>query len=223
MAAIHPHADRAGSDPFARERSRMVREQLAVRGVRDARVLAAMERVPRHRFLPERLAPEAYGDFPVPIGQGQTISQPYIVAFMIEALALPAAGRVLEIGTGSGYQAAVLAEMGMTVWTTEIRPALAQHAESTLRDLGFDASRIQVRVGDGTAGWPEAAPFDGIVGAAAPAAVPAGLFAQLGPGGVLVMPVGERDQVLWRYRCTAGGIAGEELLAVRFVPMVGAE
>jgi protein-L-isoaspartate(D-aspartate) O-methyltransferase len=198
----------------------MVRDQIASRGVREARVLAAMERVPRHRFVPGRSAQEAYGDYPVAIGDGQTVSQPYIVAYMIEALGLPPGARVLEIGTGCGYQAAVLAETGFQVWTIEIRPRLAEEAAELLERLGYGGTRVQVRCGDGNDGWPEAAPFDGIIGAAAARVVPPALLDQLAPTGVLVLPVGVEEQVLWRYRRTPGGFQGEELFAVRFVPMV---
>jgi protein-L-isoaspartate(D-aspartate) O-methyltransferase len=220
MSSIHDPG-RAGEDAFAAERNRMVREQIASRGVRDPRVLAAMAKVPRHRFLPGRLGPEAYGDFPVPIGFGQTISQPYIVAYMVEALGLAPTARVLEIGSGCGYQAAVLAEVAAEVWTIEVRPALAQEAELRLQQLGYGPSRVHVHCGDGTAGWPEAAPFDGIIGAAAATEVPPALLEQLAPAGTLVLPVGDDEQVLWRYRRTAAGFRGEELCAVRFVPMVG--
>jgi protein-L-isoaspartate(D-aspartate) O-methyltransferase len=149
------------------------------------------------------------------------VSQPYIVAFMTEALGLGPGARVLEIGTGSGYQAAVLAEAGFLVWTVEIRPTLAEEAATTLRELGYDEACVHLRCSDGALGWPEAAPFDGILAAAAPCVVPPALLDQLAPGGVLVIPVGEEEQVLWRYRRTPGGFKGEELFAVRFVPMVG--
>lgn len=212
----------AGAGPaeaFARARRRMVAEQIVARGVRDPRVVAAMGRVPRHLFVPERLRDEAYADHPVPIGQGQTISQPYIVAFMVEALGLAPGARVLEVGTGSGYQAAVLAESGYEVFTVEIRPKLALEAEGALRRLGFTA--VHVRHGDGSLGWPEEAPFDGIVGAAAPRTLPPALIEQLAHDGRIIMPVGGEVQDLWRYQRTPGGLRGEELLPVRFVPMTG--
>lgn len=199
----------------------MVREQVAARGVRDPRVLGAMTRVPRHRFIAGRLAHESYSDAPVAIGQGQTVSQPYIVGFMIEALALPDGARVLEIGTGTGYQAAVLAEAGFAVWSIEVRAALAEEAAGILRDLGYDEARVHLRRGDGSRGWPEAAPFDGIIVAAAPAEVPPALFEQLAPSGTLVVPVGREEQSLWRYRRTPAGLEGEELFPVRFVPLIG--
>lgn len=220
MVAVRKDPGRGREDPFAQERIRMVREQIAGRGIHDARLLAAMQRVPRHRFIPGRMAREAYADYPVAIGQGQTVSQPYIVAYMIEAMGLEPSARVLEIGTGTGYQAAVLAETGFRVWSVEVREALAQEAEHILRGLGYDASRIQLRCDDGMQGWPEEAPFDGIIGAAAAREVPPHLLDQLAPGGVLVLPVGDEQQVLWRYRRTSDGFKAEELLAVRFVPMI---
>jgi protein-L-isoaspartate(D-aspartate) O-methyltransferase len=196
----------------------MVSEQIEARGVRDPRVLRAMRAVPRHRFVPESRVDEACEDWPVPIGHGQTVSQPYIVACMIEALGLGPGARVLEIGTGCGYQAAVLAEAGFGVFTVEIVPELAREAASRLSMLGYTG--VRVRQGDGHEGWPEEAPFAGIILAAAPAEVPAALFDQLAPDGVLVAPVGRGAQDLWRHRRTPQGLAGERLLPVRFVPMV---
>lgn len=198
----------------------MVAEQIAARGVRDARVLAAMERVPRHRFVPEELRAEAYEDHPLPIGDEQTISQPYIVAFMVAALGLPPGARVLEIGAGSGYQAAVLAAAGFHVFTIEIVSSLANEAEKNLSELGLE--NVHVRHGDGALGWPEDAPYDGIIVAAAPRVVPHALFDQLAMGGRLIVPVGGEVQELWRYVRTHGGFQGEQLLDVRFVPMTGA-
>jgi protein-L-isoaspartate(D-aspartate) O-methyltransferase len=198
----------------------MVDEQIEARGVTDRRVLEAMRSVPRHRFVPDRMVDEAYADHPLPIGQGQTVSQPYIVAFMVEALGQPAGARVLEIGTGSGYQAAVLAAAGFRVFTTEIWPALAHEVEDVLRDLGY--GDVKVRCSDGSFGWTEEAPFDGIVvAAAAPDVVPQALLDQLAPGGTLVIPVGREFQVLWRYRRTLEGYRSENLLDVRFVPLTG--
>jgi protein-L-isoaspartate(D-aspartate) O-methyltransferase len=217
-----PHG-RIEQNRFVSERARMVREQIVARGVRDPRVLTAMERVPRHCFVADRSAREAYGDFPVAISSGQTVSQPYIVAYMVAAMELGDGARVLEIGTGSGYQAAVLAEVGFEVWSIEVRASLAQGAEATLRALGYAADRVHLRCGDGARGWPEAAPFDGIVGAAAATTVPPAVLEQLAPSGTLVLPVGDDEQALWRYRRTPAGFRGEELLAVRFVPMVRVE
>lgn len=196
----------------------MVTEQVAARGVRDARVLRAMEAVPRHCFVPIADQRDAHADHPVPIGFDQTISQPYIVGFMIEAMALEPGSRVLEIGTGCGYVAALLAEMGCDVFTIEIIPELASAAQARLHHLGYD--RVRVRWGDGWAGWPEAAPFDAILVSAAPPSVPPALLEQLGEGARLLIPVGEHRQDLWMHRRTAGGFTGEELCEVRFVPMV---
>ncbi|MBE2212596.1 MAG: protein-L-isoaspartate(D-aspartate) O-methyltransferase [Opitutaceae bacterium] len=197
----------------------MVREQIAARGVRDARVLAAMERVPRHCFIPPGEWAEAHEDHPVPIGSGQTISQPYIVGLMIEALAAEPGSRILEIGAGSGYVSAILAEMGCEVFAMEILETLAGQARDRLAVLGY--GRVHLRCGDGWRGWPDEAPFDGILVSAAPASVPPELLAQLGDAGRLVIPVGEVHQELWLYQRTSGGFRGEQLCDVRFVRMTG--
>ncbi len=207
------------SDRQRAARESMVREQIAARGVRDARVLAAMRKVPRHLFVPAEMVPSAYADQPLPIGHGQTISQPYIVGFMTEALELKPRDRVLEIGTGSGYQAAVLAELAAEVYSIEIVEPLGKEVALRLRDLGY--SRIKLRIGDGYRGWPEAAPFNAIIVTAAPDHIPPALVDQLAPGGRLVLPVGRFFQQLVRIRRTPRGIKQEELLPVRFVPMVG--
>jgi protein-L-isoaspartate(D-aspartate) O-methyltransferase len=199
----------------------MVRDQIARRGVRDPRVLAAMERVPRHCFVPGVAADDAYADSPLPTGCGQTISQPYIVGFMIEALDLAAGSRVLEIGAGTGYQAAVLAEAGFRVFTVEIRPELALQAQENLARLGY--RNVRVHCGDGNLGWPEEAPFDGIIVAAAPPDVPRNLLEQLAVGGSLVIPVGVAEQELWHYRRLRDGLEKRRLLSVRFVPMTGGQ
>lgn len=198
----------------------MVQEQIAARGVRDARVLRAMERVPRHRFIPghERLA--AHADHPLGIGCGQTISQPYIVGLMVEALALEPGSRVLEVGTGCGYVTAVLAELGCDAYSIEILAPLAEDAARRLEQLRY--TRVHLRCGDGWRGWPEAAPFDGIIVSAAPPTVPPALLDQLGEGGRLVIPVGDEHQELWVYSRTLGGFRGEQLCEVRFVRMTGA-
>jgi protein-L-isoaspartate(D-aspartate) O-methyltransferase len=209
----------SNSDAYRDARERMVREQIEGRGVRDARVLAALRTVPRHLFVPEQMLPYAYTDQPLPIGHRQTISQPYIVAFMTEALELKPKDRVLEIGTGSGYQAAVLAELVREVYSIEIVEPLAKESEERLMRMGYE--NLKLRIGDGYRGWPEAAPFDAIMVTAAPDHIPPALIDQLAEGGRLVVPVGRFYQELVRVRRTAKGIKQEELLPVRFVPMVG--
>lgn len=203
-----------------RQRERMVESQIRRRGVVDDRVLAAMRRVPRHEFVPDAQKPNAYDDTPLPIGHGQTISQPYIVAYMTEALELAPGHRVLEIGTGSGYQAAVLAELVREVYTIEIVDALAASARATFLRLGY--RNIHARAGDGYAGWPDVAPFDRIILTAAPPALPQALVDQLAVGGILIAPVGPTDgrQVLTVVRRTDAGVTREDTLDVRFVPMV---
>ncbi len=204
----------------AAARARMVREQIVARGISDPRVLDAMARVPRHEFIPAGRRGEAYEDWPLPIGYGQTISQPYIVAFMTAALAPKPADRVLEIGTGSGYQAAVLACLVAEVYTVEIVEPLAQRAEADLRRLGYGS--VKVRAGDGYHGWPEAAPFDAIIVTCAPEAVPQALVEQLKEGGRMIIPVGSPwgAQELYLLRKTPTGMKRQGVLPVRFVPMV---
>jgi len=207
-------------DPLAAAREQMVQRQLAARGVRDPRVLEAMRKVPRHELVPPELRGEAYDDRPLPIGHGQTISQPYIVAAMTEALRLAGDERVLEVGTGSGYQAAVLAELAREVYSIEIVAPLAERARRDLARLGY--ANVQVRQGDGYRGWPEHAPFDAIVVTAAPDHVPEPLLAQLAPGGRLVLPLGGSfAQELVLLTRGADGVTRQELLPVRFVPMTG--
>ncbi len=213
-----PAPDPEDATNFAAARERMVSEQIEARGVVDARVLAALRRVPRHEFVPEEELARAYRDGPLPIGHGQTISQPYVVAVMTELAAPGADDRVLEIGTGSGYQAAVLAELAGQVYSIEIVEPLARSAAATLERLGYD---VRVRHGDGYRGWPEAAPFDAIVVTAAPERVPPALLEQLAEGGRLVIPVGDLQQELEVHRRTADGIEVERVFAVRFVPMTG--
>lgn len=204
----------------ADERERMVAEQIEARGVSDRAVLAALRRVPRHHFMPEDVRPRAYQDRAVPIGHGQTISQPFIVASMTQQLRLRPDSRVLEVGTGSGYQAAVLAEIAREVHTIEIVAALAERAAADLAALGYEG--VHVRAGDGYRGWPEAGPFDAIVVTAAPDHVPQPLLDQLAPGGRLVIPVGNRGaqdlRVLVRGK---DGVREEILYGVLFVPMTG--
>ncbi len=201
------------------ERLRMVETQLAARDIHDAKVLAAMRRVPRHRFVPENERAYAYGDGPLPIGQGQTISQPYIVAYMTQALELQAGDRVLEVGTGSGYQAAVLAELVKEVYTIEIVPELARSAELVLMELGY--TNVYVRAGDGYRGWPDKAPFDAIIVTAAPDHVPQPLVDQLAVGGRLVIPIGSWDQEMVIITKTDKGVLQHRTIGVRFVPMTG--
>lgn len=201
------------------ERQRMVDTQLKARDIRDARVLDAMFKVPRHLFVPESQRADAYIDAPLPIGYGQTISQPYIVAFMTQALHVEPGDRVLEIGTGSGYQAAVLGELAKEVYTIEIVPRLAEWAGETLKKLGY--RNIQVRTGNGYLGWPEHAPYDRIMVTAAPDEVPAALVSQLKVGGVMAIPVGTGYQELRILRRTATGTETLGTLPVRFVPMTG--
>jgi len=209
----------APSDDYKSVREQMVREQIEARGIRDARLLAALRKVPRHLFVPAEEQNEAYIDYPLAIEHGQTISQPYVVAFMTEALELKPRDRVLEIGTGSGYQAAILAELVSDVYSIEIVEPLAKQAAARLRRLGY--SNVQVRAGDGYRGWPEAAPFDAIIVTAAPDHIPPPLVDQLREGGRMVLPLGLWDQELVRLRRTREGILRESLLPVRFVPMTG--
>ncbi len=219
LACTPAPAAREQADPQAGERERMVREQIEGRGIRDARVLAAMRWVPRHLFVPPAVAREAYGDHPLPIGHGQTISQPYIVAFMTEAVGLKGGERVLEVGTGSGYQAAVLARMTAEVYTIEIVEPLGVEARDRLARFGYRG--VEVRIGDGYAGWPEAAPFDAIVVTAAAPRVPEPLKAQLKDGGRLVIPVGDETQELMVLTRRGDTFEERRVLPVRFVPMTG--
>jgi protein-L-isoaspartate(D-aspartate) O-methyltransferase len=195
----------------------MVEQQIAARGVKDLRVLAAMGKVPRHRFVHVTQAGNAYDDRPLPIGHGQTISQPYIVAYMTELLRLQPGARILEVGTGCGYQAAVLAEIARQVYSIEIVKPLADGARKTLASLGH--ANVEVRHGDGYGGWPDQAPFDGIVVTAAPDHVPPALVAQLAVGARLVIPVGDMDQEIRVITKTASGQREERLIPVRFVPL----
>ena len=201
------------------DRARMVNEQLKARDIRSERVLDAMLKVPRHLFIPESARGGAYGDFPVPIGNGQTISQPYIVAFMTQALDVGPGDRVLEIGTGSGYQAAVLSVLAKEVFSIEIIEPLADRARATLTDLGY--RNIQVRAGNGYLGWPEHAPYDRIIVTAAPDEVPPALVEQLKIGGLMAIPVGVDDQELRILRRLPTGLETITTLPVRFVPMTG--
>jgi protein-L-isoaspartate(D-aspartate) O-methyltransferase len=207
-------------DNFAVERQRMVDKQIAARGVSDPRVLAAMRQVLRHRFIPAHLWDQAYGDYPLPIGEDQTISQPYIVALMTEMLEIKPTDRVLEIGTGSGYQAAILAELAAHVFTIDRVATLLSRAEQTLEALGY--TNITTRVGDGTLGWPEEMPFDAIIVTAGAPEVPRPLTEQLATGGRLVIPVGDTwSQTLTRVRQTTEGLKFEYHGGCRFVRLIG--
>lgn len=204
---------------WAARRGRMVETQIRARGITDERVLAAMRKVPRHLFIPEDRRAYAYEDHPVPVGLGQTISQPFIVAYMTDALKLAPTDKVLEIGTGSGYQAAVLAELAREVYTMEIVPELAERARATLESLAY--RNVRVRHGNGYLGWPEAAPFDKIIVTAAPDEVPKALVDELAVGGTMIVPVGRVEQMMTIIRKTARGVVQEETIPVLFVPMTG--
>jgi len=199
-------------------RSTMVRTQIADRGVTDKAVLDAMARVPRHEFVPHDIQAQAYADSPLPIGHGQTISQPYIVAYMSEKLEVKKGMKVLEVGTGSAYQTVILAELGAQVYTIEIVPELCHRARQTLTRLGYTG--VQTRCGNGYLGWPEEAPFDRVLLTAAPEKLPQALLKQLGDGGILVAPVGVGVQQLLKVTRRGDSFAETNLLPVRFVPMV---
>jgi protein-L-isoaspartate(D-aspartate) O-methyltransferase len=196
----------------------MVSSQLAARGIKDPKILGAMKKVPRHLFVPEDMLSHAYSDEPLPIGESQTISQPYIVAYMTETLALQGEERVLEIGTGSGYQTAILAELARKIFTVELIDSLSHRAQKTLD--GLDYMNILYKVGDGTYGWAEHAPFDSIMVTAAPDEVPRSLENQLKIGGKMIIPVGAGFQELVLITREKKGMKRKKLLPVRFVPLV---
>jgi len=206
-------------DVYAEKRERMVKTQIEARGVRDKLVLDAVRKVPRHLFVSESLKDQAYSDGPLPIGEGQTISQPYIVALMTELLNLKGGEKVLEIGTGSGYQAAILAEIAKEVYSIEIICSLAEMSEKRLEEMGYE--NITVRCADGYQGWKENAPFDGVIVTAAPDHIPQPLVDQLKVGGRLVIPVGDIFQELIVVTKTETGIKRINVIPVRFVPMTG--
>ena len=210
------------TDPYAARRQEMVDTQLRARGIRDLSALDAMRRVPRHEFVSPEYRDQSYEDHPIPIDEGQTVSQPFIVALMLEALALEPSDTVLEVGTGSGYQAALLAELSREVYSVERHASLARSAEATLARLGY--SNVNVFVGDGSQGLPERAPFDAIIVAAAAPQVPASLFEQLAEGGRMVIPVGPAHaQELQLISKHHGSPVVVDLEACRFVPLIGGE
>jgi protein-L-isoaspartate(D-aspartate) O-methyltransferase len=221
LSAVSSRPASAKDDPFAARRKAMVANQLAARGIRDPAVLEAMRTVPRHLFVPAELRDEAYGDFPLPIGEGQTISQPYIVGLMTQSVELKPGDKVLEIGTGSGYQAAILARLAGSVFTVEINEALSRRAAETLKNLGF--SNVKVRTGDGFFGWPEEAPLNAVIVTCAVDSVPPRLLEQLAEGGRLVIPLGDSQsfQTLTLITKKNGRPVVREIIDVRFVPMTG--
>jgi len=220
-AQVSPPPSTPTPDPYLEKRRQMVERQIKARGVSDERVLAAMEKVPRHEFVPPDYLSQAYADHPLPIGYGQTISQPYIVAVMTELLRLKPGDKVLEIGTGSGYQAAVLAEITDKVYSVEIIPELAKSAEERLRRLGY--TWVKVKNADGYYGWEEYAPYDAIIVTCAPDHVPRPLVRQLKDGGRLVIPVGPPGgyQSLWLIEKHGDEIKSQNVMGVLFVPMLG--
>jgi len=222
MSGLEGELDGDDRDVMAVARARMVEDQLLSRRIRDPRVVEVMGRMERHRFVPGAAPRVAYGDFPVAIGRGQTLSQPYVVAFMTQALSLQGNDEVLEIGTGSGYQTAVLAELARKVFTVEFLPALSLSAQKRIIELGYE--NVRFRIGDGRLGWPEEAPFDAILVTAAPVSVPPLLLEQLSPGGRLVIPVGPSNlqelELHERDDSARSGFRVERLGPVRFVPLV---
>ncbi len=206
-------------DRFKKMREKMIESQIRSRGIKDENVLKALDEVPRHLFVPEDLRERAYGDEPLPIGSGQTISQPYIVAYMTEQLDLQPEDRVLEVGTGSGYQAAVLSRLVDSVYSIEILPELSKQAQQVIRELGYE--NIYFRVGNGFYGWPEHAPYDAIIVTAAPGKIPDPLVEQLKEGGQMIIPVGDYFQELYLLKKEEGKIKKQKKLPVRFVPLQG--
>jgi protein-L-isoaspartate(D-aspartate) O-methyltransferase len=219
LSADVKNATPSSKSDFDRMRAQMVQDQVRARNVRDGRVLAAMLKVPRHEFVPAEIISSAYVDNALPLMLGQTISQPYIVGYMTEALELTGAKRVLEIGTGSGYQTAILAEIVPEVYTIEIHKELTDYARNILGRLGYE--NIHFRTGDGYLGWPEFAPFDRIMVTAAPDHIPQPLIDQLSPSGRMIIPIGRMEQDLVIVRKDASGISSRAILPVRFVPMTG--
>ena len=210
---------REAKDEYKRERREMVEQQIRARGIENVSVLEAMMKVPRHKFVPETLAKQAYNDFPLPIGLDQTISQPFIVAYMTEAADISKKDKVLEIGTGSGYQAAILGELAKEVYTIEIIPELAERSTKVLQQLGY--KNVFVKTGNGYLGIPEQAPFDAIVVTAAPDEIPPALIDQLAVNGKMVIPVGGSNQEMVVIKKTKKGVTEKRTMQVRFVPMTG--
>jgi protein-L-isoaspartate(D-aspartate) O-methyltransferase len=206
-------------DDYDKERKSMVKRQIEDRGVKDKKVLEAFRKVERHKFVPEEYRNRAYGDYPLPIGSGQTISQPYIVAFMTEAIELKQSDKVLEVGTGSGYQAAILAELCDSVFTIEVFESLGESAKKLLKELGY--YNVFVKIGDGYKGWKEHAPYDAIIVTCAPSNIPKPLTDQMNEGGRMIIPVGRQwTQELVLLRKVNGKIIEKDVLPVRFVPMI---
>lgn len=221
MISTNPSSEE--KQTFEEKRRQMVQTQLMSRDIVDEKVLRAMAKVPRHEFLPAELWDRAYDDTPLPIGENQTISQPYIVAYMIQALSLKKGERVLEVGTGSGYQTALLAEIHEEIYTVEVRPQLAQKALAKLNELGY-GERVKIHIANGSLGYEEEAPFDGIIVAAATFNIPEPLIDQLAEKGRIVIPIGEKElQTLVRATKTDGKLAEEELFKCMFVPLVRKE
>lgn len=207
-------------DNFRAKREEMVRSQIVARGISSSRVIDAMQKVPRHRFVPNDYLLFAYSDQPLPIGEGQTISQPYVVAYMTESLDIQPGDKVLEIGTGSGYQAAVLAEMKTEVYSIELIGSLSENAGKILTELGYP--EVHLKTGDGYQGWPEFAPFDAIIVTCSPGKIPAPLQQQLAEGGKMIIPVGELNSIQYLYLLekVKGKIIQKNVMPVRFVPML---
>jgi len=219
LLVIAETEDGEDSDPYSKKRFEMVETQIIPRGVQDRVVIEAMLKVPRHEFAPERLRSASYNDSPIPIEMGQTVSQPYIVALMTELLRPVQGKKILEVGTGSGYQSAVLAETGCDLYTIEILEPIAEKARQILERLGY--TNIKFKVGDGYEGWDQHSPFDGIIVTAAPGSIPEQLVRQLKPGGRMVIPVGDAQQDLLLVEKTLSGVNVKKVTSVRFVPMTG--
>jgi protein-L-isoaspartate(D-aspartate) O-methyltransferase len=219
VAGVGSQTGKRPDDEFKDQRRRMVERQIRARGIKNQAVLEAMMKVPRHRFVTAEHVASAYEDHPLPIGQGQTISQPYIVAYMTEAAEISGDEKILEIGTGSGYQAAILGQLAREVYTIEIIPELAERARRTLGELGY--KNVRVKTGNGYEGWAEHAPYDGIVVTAAPDEVPKALIDQLAMNGKMVIPVGVGDQEMLIITKTGEGVIEKRTIPVRFVPMTG--